>query len=102
MTDIDSLKAQLEFLRAVRGCSGYVAITEVPGWDLVGAIMYRDLVDRGLLYLRDGRITTSSEVDRLLDQIDAQGVALLAQFEPCPYDFAHTRNWCNRPTCRES
>lgn len=22
--------------------------------------------------------------------------------DPCPYTFAHTREWCGRPGCRES
>lgn len=95
------MKAQLAFLRAVRSCDVYVAITSVPGWDLAGSIMYRDLVDRGLLYLRNGQITTSVEADRLLDLIDEQGVALLAEFELCPFTQSHTRHWCGRATCRD-
>ena len=60
-----------------------------------------DLVERGLLIRQmGGLVTTSSAADRLLKAMFDRGAEMVAEFNPCPYDHSHTRDWCGREFCR--
>lgn len=104
MTDIELENlAALTLLRAIRDAGRPIDPYQLPTFGSVSRYLLPHLEERGLIIRRmGGLVTTSAEADRLLAEIDAAGARMLAEFEPCPYTFSHTRSWCGNPFCRES
>lgn len=77
-------------LRYTDGNDNNVTVSVGSDTVLIGGVIFPVWMLNGLIELASGNHTMS-------DCVWAE-----CPEHACPFDHSHTRNWCGRPTCRES